>query len=166
MRSALLSSGPPYPRVGVDIVDLGRIARARRDGLDQHLCGAPERAELAACDDDGRGEGSRGEEGALRRLAATWAVKEAAIKAAGGRPENFSWSAIRVFHTNRAAGHLARLAGAALDEVVGTPPDGRCHYLWPGAPAGPYGAGAWCVSDDLLMAITLAAPDRDGWTPR
>ncbi|HEX6470703.1 MAG TPA: 4'-phosphopantetheinyl transferase superfamily protein [Streptosporangiaceae bacterium] len=166
MRSALLSAGPPYPRVGVDIVDLGRIARARRNGLDQHICSVPERAELAAYDDSGRGGESRGEAGSLRRLAATWAVKEAAIKAAGGRPENFSWTAIRVFHASRAAGHLARLAGAALHEAVGTPPDGRCHYLWPGSPAGPYGAAAWCAPDDLLMAITIAAPNREGGTPR
>jgi phosphopantetheinyl transferase (holo-ACP synthase) len=157
---ALAAGAGPCPRLGVDVVSLDRIARAGAPDVRQFCCGPAERAEL-----DRRA--GRDGDGGLGLTAATWAVKEAAIKAAGGRPAGFDWASIQVRHDG-AAGRLHALLGAALRGCTGSLPRGWCSYAWGPARPGGRGAAAWCVADGAVWALAIETStethcDRGNW---
>jgi phosphopantetheinyl transferase (holo-ACP synthase) len=151
MRSILLVGDGFRPHVGIDAVRLDRIARIDRRTLGRHICGESELAALSAA-------ASGDTDAGLRRTAATWAVKEAAVKARGGRTDDFSWPAIRVMHEHRPAGRLTRLVDAAMGDLAGDRPSGYCSYQWRGSDAGPGGVAAWTAADDLVLAIAIDIP--------
>lgn len=157
---ALAAGAGPRPRLGIDVVSLDRIARAGAPAVRQFCCGPAERAEL-----DRRA--GRDGDGGLGRTVATWAVKEAAIKAAGGRPAGFDWTLIHVSHDG-AADRLHALLGAALRGCTGSRPRGWCRYEWDLAGPCRGGAAAWCVADGAVWAIAIETSteihcDRGDW---
>ena len=93
--------------------------------------------------------------------AVTWAVREAAVKAAGGRPPGFEWASIQDSHDHRGTGELAAFLGAALGEGTGVPAAGWCGYEWrlPLPAAG--GTAAWCADDNAIWAIAISGIDAD-----
>jgi hypothetical protein len=88
--------------------------------------------------------------------AVTWAVREAAVKAAGGRPAGFEWASIRVSHDGRSTGELATLLGAALLEGTGRPAAGWCGYEWSPPLPGAHGTAAWCADDNAIWTIAVS----------
>jgi phosphopantetheinyl transferase (holo-ACP synthase) len=137
-----------WPHVGVDVVSLDRIGRAGERAVLRLICGADE---LAAA-------GAGGTVSGLHRAAATWAVKEAAIKAAGGRPAGFLWTSIHVTHDSAGAGPLAAFLGGAIRDITGSSSSGWCRYAWQLPVPDARGVAAWCAADGAVWAIAIDAP--------
>ncbi|HUC27621.1 MAG TPA: 4'-phosphopantetheinyl transferase superfamily protein [Streptosporangiaceae bacterium] len=144
-RTCLSLAG--FPHIGVDVVSLSRIAKAGDREVRRFACGP---SDLAAIDT----AASHPDE-ILPLTAATWAVKEAAIKAAGGRPDGFAWSSIRVGHCGPSPTCVARLAGRALRNCTGSAISYGCHYEWSLAVPAPRGVAAWCVADGAVWAVAV-----------
>lgn len=120
--------------IGVDIVDLARISRSlqRRPGaLAARLLTDAERDWVDA------GE-------PVIRLAACLALKEAAIKALGGRPAGFAWTVIARAETAPADSTTASLWQATLGDLGAG--DVECAAIG-GAPA------AWGIDGDTVVAL-------------
>lgn len=89
----------------------------------------------------------------------TWAVREAAVKAAGGRPAGFEWASILVSHDRRGHSDLGTFLGTALLEGTGSPAAGWCGYQWsPPLPAA-HGEAAWCADDGAIWAIAISGTE-------
>jgi hypothetical protein len=131
------------PRLGVDLVSVARIERALEHGLRGRIAGAAELAAWPDPDDAGT-------------AAALWAVKEAAIKVAGGRPAGFDWRDLRVQPGAPPSPPVADWLGAGLADALGAPATGWGRYDSPGCGGGP---AAWCRRGPVLVAIGL------GWPP-
>ena len=120
--------------VGVDVVDLRRVERSlarSRDGLASRLCTSEERSWITEGD-------------AAPRTAALFALKEAWIKANGGRPAGFAWSAAARADADASASWIT----AALD-ALGV--DVRDMCCVGGLPA------AWGVRGDNVVALVGGA---------
>jgi hypothetical protein len=137
----------PRPRVGIDVVSLDRIRRAGEPEVRRLVCDEPERAAL---DQLGGRPG-------LQVTAATWAVKEAAVKAAGGRPAGFRWPSVRVEHYPAGGGQLAGFLGGAILDVTGDRPCGWCRYQWRLPVPEAAGTAVWGMADGAVWVIALAA---------
>ena len=109
--------------VGVDIVGVDRIAKARRRSAERFVARLCDSAEQAWVGDDDV------------RLAAAFALKEAWIKANGGRPSGFSWTAC----TFDLGGAVAPSWLAAAEDIVAQPVGGL--------------AGAWMQRDGEVIAF-------------
>jgi phosphopantetheinyl transferase (holo-ACP synthase) len=147
MRSILVDPSL-RPHVGIDAVRLDRIARIDRRTLTRHICGESESAALTAA---AAGDADAG----LRRTAATWAVKEAAVKAGGGRTDDFSWPAIRVTHERRPTSRFIQLVDAAIEDLAGDRPSGYCRYQWRDFDTDPGGVAAWGTVGEFVVAIAI-----------
>jgi phosphopantetheinyl transferase (holo-ACP synthase) len=90
------------PGVGVDIVDLARMRSSRLAG---RICTDVETAWINAGDP-------------VVRLAACFALKEACIKAHGGRPPGFDWRTFGYDPVAAAIAGLPAVWGAIADDVV------------------------------------------------
>lgn len=151
------------PAVGVDVVRVERFARAVSHGLLARVCAPPELQHLHA----GRWPvlpGCSGPEPALA-AAATWAVKEAAIKIVGGRPPGFDWRSVRVRHHEVPAAleepwqrMLQELLTASLEDGLAARPAGICTYHWTRPRAFPGGIAAWTWRDGLVSAVAISTP--------
>jgi 4'-phosphopantetheinyl transferase superfamily protein len=131
------------PRLGVDLVSVTRIERALEHGLLRRISDAAELAGWARPD-------------GLDTAAALWAVKEAAVKVAGGRPAGFDWRDIRVEPGAPPSPPVPRWLGAGLGDALGTPATGWSTYHW-AASAG--GQAAWCRCGPVVVAVGM------GWPP-
>jgi phosphopantetheinyl transferase (holo-ACP synthase) len=131
------------PRLGVDLVSVARIERALDHGLLARISDAAELAGWARPGDPDT-------------AAAIWAVKEAAIKVAGGRAAGFDWRDIRVRPGSSQSPPVPRWLGAGLHDALGTPATGWSTYDW-SASAGCH--AAWCRCGPVVVAIGV------GWPP-
>ncbi len=155
------ANAAPWPQVGVDVVSLDRIDRAGELAVRRFTCGEQELAALDSL-------AYRGPDDSLRMTAATWAVKESAIKAAGGRPDGFSWTSIYVAHDRGSIGQLATFLGDAIRDITGSSACHWCRYEWRLPAPGAHGMAAWCTADSAVWAIAVQAPTdidcaRRGW---
>jgi len=97
--------------IGIDLVEVGRIAETRRRWGDRFLQRVFTRGELSDC---------LGTAGSDRRLAARFAAKEAALKALGsGLALGARWLDIEVKSGEHRAPHL-RFSGAAHKLMLAT----------------------------------------------
>jgi 4'-phosphopantetheinyl transferase superfamily len=142
-RTAPGGAATAMPRLGVDLVSVARIERALDHGLLARISDAAELARWSRPDGPDT-------------AAAIWAVKEAAIKVAGGRPAGFDWRDIRVEPGSSPSPPVPRWLGAGLQDALGTPATGWSTCDWP-ASAG--GQAAWCRCGPVVVAIGL------GWPP-
>lgn len=137
----LTSPWPRGPRIGVDVVPVDRIERAGESDVRRFACGPRDFAV-----------------GTLHQTAATWAVKEAAIKVMGGRPPGFSWPAIAVSHHRESTGRLGRLLGDALMDGVHGSGCRWCEYEWLLPSQTARGLAAWCVANNAVWALAIEIP--------
>jgi phosphopantetheine--protein transferase-like protein len=138
-----------FAELGVDVVSLERMAKLLEHGLLDRLCAAGERAHLddAVAADPGVG---------LDVVAATWAIKEAAVKVAGGRPPQFGWHDIEVRHAS-SDDPAPPLLAAALPSAGSNCPR-RATFRWlTGACAS--GTAAWRTADGRVFAVASGQTD-------
>jgi phosphopantetheinyl transferase (holo-ACP synthase) len=138
--------------VGVDVVSVARIEKAGDLAVRRLVCGA---GELAALDQVLRHRAARDR---LLLTAATWALKEAAVKAAGGRPAAFRWPMISVAHGEPEPGEFAAFLGDAVRQVTGDRARGWCRFEWLEPEPRANGVGTWGTADGAVWAIVLEAP--------
>lgn len=168
--SAAWTPGASWPHVGVDVVSVARIDKAGEAAVRRLVCGG---RELAALEVYLR---RRPAGNSLLLTAATWAVKEAAVKAAGGRPPGFGWPMVSVEHYGSAPGRLGAFLGEAVRQATGRQATGSraggwCRYQWRQSVPTASGLGAWAAADGSVWAIVLeSVPDmvrcddgKGGW---
>jgi phosphopantetheinyl transferase (holo-ACP synthase) len=118
------------PGIGVDVADLGRIFRSverRRGKLARRVLSDVERRWVDAGD-------------SVVRLAACFALKEAAIKALGARPRPFAWTGLRTRPADDGAAWMA----SQLGEL------GARDVAWASVNEAP---AAWGVDDHVVIAL-------------
>ncbi|SHN27609.1 4'-phosphopantetheinyl transferase superfamily protein [Cryptosporangium aurantiacum] len=123
--------------VGIDVVEVDRVARlvARYGGRLRRTIGSPAEASWAA---------------STVRVAALFAVKEATVKAVGGRPPGFRWSGVSVTPSDAVSPVLDALVdGVGLTSFSGVRVD------WPGAFSG---VGRWGAADGHVYAAVVMGP--------
>jgi phosphopantetheinyl transferase (holo-ACP synthase) len=141
--------GGSWPHVGVDVVSIARIEKAGDLAVRRLVCGA---RELAALDRHLR---HRSAPDRLLVTAATWALKEAAVKAAGGRPAAFRWPMISVAHGCQEPGELTAFLGDAVCQVTGDKARGWCRFEWQASGPSAHGVGTWGTADGAVWAVVL-----------
>ncbi|MGC0419628.1 4'-phosphopantetheinyl transferase superfamily protein [Embleya sp. AB8] len=148
----------PAARIGVDAVRTARLARAgRADELVARAVLNPRELRWALA-----------HPASPVRLAAGIALKEAAIKCAGGRRPNFTWHDIRIdpIRTHRCG------CGARADALIeglftGRPRSAsvRAPGVGPCCPAQSGASAAWGCGAGLVVAVVLGRDPRQAAAP-
>jgi phosphopantetheinyl transferase (holo-ACP synthase) len=131
-------------RFGIDVLEVTRLHRA----TSSRRVLAPAERELA--------------EDAGAPVAVVWCLKEAAVKANGGRTSPWALDDFTVTDLTagvRAAQDPLHLLDRALVELVESRLSGTARVTGPGDP-GPSFTATWAASDDTVAAVAVATP----WT--